>query len=334
MRLKGLRKPGIFCARLAGGIALAAALAPGSAWAAMPPEQVEYLPRDGAAIIVWNSVTNATGYNVYQQIVKDPAQELPAPVKVNATPVTQTSLLVQNLQNGTAYHFTVSAIVDGQETEAAGPTLAEGNGDRVSVVPQQPLKLGSNELYGFNIGTDWPGSYSVDANGVITMKASGRDIYGSGDGFYFLAVPVKGDVTVTARVVSGPTQVNGDDGGWEQGGPMIRESLDAEARMTIMAVMRTNPLQYKRRMDEATTPEVSTADRGDNTNRPVWLRLVRKGDSFTAFYSDDGADFKQVGDAVPVSGFAQEAYVGLSFCGHKDGEFQTIVYDNFKITSP
>jgi regulation of enolase protein 1 (concanavalin A-like superfamily) len=334
MRLQDLRKPVVPWARLAGGIAIAAALAAGAASAAMPPDQVEYLPRDGAAIIVWSGVTNATGYNVYQQVVKDPAQEPTAPVKVNATPMTVTSLLVQNLQNGTAYHFTVTAIVDGQETEAGGPTLAEGNGGRVAVVPQKPLKLGANELYGLNIGTDWPGSYSVDANGVITMKASGRDIYGSGDGFYFLAVPVKGDVTVTARVVSGPTQVSGDDGGWEQGGPMIRESLDAEARMTIMAVMRTNPLQYKRRMEQATTPDVSEGDRGDNTNRPVWLRLVRKGDSFTAFYSNDGADYKQVGGPVSIGGFAQEAYVGLSFCGHKDGEYQAIVYDNFKITSP
>jgi regulation of enolase protein 1 (concanavalin A-like superfamily) len=267
-------------------------------------------------------------------VVTDPSGEPTAPAKVNATPVTTTSLLVENLKNGTAYHFTVRAIVDGQETEAGGPTLAEGNGKNVAVVPQKPVKLGSGDLYGLNIGTDWPGSHAIDANGVITIKASGRNIYGSGDGFYFLAMPVAGDVTVTARVLSGPTKVSDDDGGWEQGGPMIRESLDAEARMTIMAVMRTNPLQYKRRMEEATTPDVDEGDRGDNTNRPVWLRLVRRGDAFTAFYSNDGTSYKAVGGAVTIGGFAKEAYVGLSFCGHKDGEYQTIVYDNFQITSP
>jgi hypothetical protein len=41
-----------------------------------------------------------------------------------------------------------------------------------------------------------------------------------------------------------------------------------------------------------------------------------------------------VGGAVTLDGFAREAYVGLSFCGHKDGEYQTIVYDNLQITSP
>jgi hypothetical protein len=334
MRLQDLRKPLASWPRFAACIAVVAALAAGAASAAEPPGKVQYLPRDGAAIIVWNGVTNATGYNVYQQVVTDPSTDLPAATKVNTAPIKETSFMVQGLKNGTAYHFTVSAIVDGQETEAAGPSPAEGNGNKVAVVPQTPLKLGANEVYGFNIGTDWPGSYSVDANGAITMKASGRDIYGSGDGFYFLAVPLAGDVTVTARVVQGPTKVSDDDGGWEQGGPMIRESLDAEARMTIMAVMRTNPLQYKRRMEEATTPDVDEGDRGDNTNRPVWLRLVRRGDAFTAFYSNDGTSYKAVGGAVTIGGFAKEAYVGLSFCGHKDGEYQTIVYDNVQITSP
>jgi hypothetical protein len=279
-------------------------------------------------------VPNAT-YNVYMQIVTDPASDPSAPVKLGTTePIKTTSLTVPNLKNGTAYHFRVSATVDGQESEAAGPTLAEGGGQYASVVPQAPTVLFGRELYGFNIGTDWPGSHTIDASGAITFKASGRDIYSSGDGFYFLATPVSGDVTVTARVVSGPTKVSDDDGGWEQGGPMIRESLDAEARMTILAVMRTNPLQYKRRMDVATTPDHTEADRGDNTRRPVWLRLVRRSDTFTSFYSDDGTTFKQVGPEVPIAGFAKEAYVGLSFCEHKDGEYQTIVYDNFLISVP
>jgi hypothetical protein len=315
-------------------MALIAMLAVGPAAAADPPTKVQYLPRDGAAIIVWDGVTDATAYNVYQQIVTDPAEEPTAPVKVNTAPITTTSYAVGNLKNGTAYHFSVSAIVGGQETEAAGPTPAEGNGLAVAVVPQTPTLLGGRELYGLNIGTDWPGSHTLDANGVLTMKASGRDIYGSGDGFYYLAAPVAGDVTITARVVSGPTQIMDDEGGWEQGGPMIRESLDAEARMAILAVMRIHPLQFKFRMAEAETPGVAEGDRGDNTNRPVWLRLVRRGDTFTAFYSDNGTEYKAVGGPETLDGFAKEAYVGFSFCGHKDGEYQTIVYDSLQITTP
>src|SRR5947207_3309348 len=85
--------------RLALGViapaALAAALAgPASAQSAPDPSymQVQYMPRDGAAIVFWNRVDNATGYNVWMQTITKPGSPstkttASVPVKVNATPV-------------------------------------------------------------------------------------------------------------------------------------------------------------------------------------------------------------------------------------------------------
>src|SRR5205809_7217676 len=94
---------------LFGLIAVAAALAGPSSAAALDPEQVQvqYLPRDGAAIVLWNAVDKATGYNVYQQEVTKPGSPstettATAPVKVNTDPITTTSLMVENLTNGNA----------------------------------------------------------------------------------------------------------------------------------------------------------------------------------------------------------------------------------------
>src|SRR5437762_366047 len=92
-------------------ILLTAALAGPSAAAALDPEQVQvqYLPRDGAAIVLWNAVDSATGYNVYQQEVTKPGSPstettASAPVKVNTDPIKADihSLLVENLTNGKA----------------------------------------------------------------------------------------------------------------------------------------------------------------------------------------------------------------------------------------
>jgi hypothetical protein len=116
---------------------------------------------------------------------------------------------------------------------------------------------------------------------------------------------------------------------------MIRESLVGDARMAITAVMRTNPLQYKVRETEGATPHYDLFDRGDNTKRPVWLRVVRAGNAFTSFESEDGTTFKPIGSPITVDGFAKTAYVGLAFCGHgAEGEYNTIVYDNFTVTTP
>jgi Fibronectin type III domain len=124
---------------------------------AQTPDNVQYLPRDGAAIVVWTAPAGSvTGYNVYQQVITDPKSQPAAPVKVNTDPVTATSLLVENLKNGTAYHFTVTAIVDYNESAPAGPFSATDSdhddreeGKLVAVVPQKPVQLGgSGEFYG------------------------------------------------------------------------------------------------------------------------------------------------------------------------------------------
>src|SRR5438034_1153607 len=159
-------------------ILLIAALAGPSAAAALDPEkvQVQYLPRDGAAIVLWNAVDGATGYNVYQQTVSkagSPSTETTAtaPVKVNTDPVDPKtpSLMVDKLTNGTPYHFTVTAIVDGKETDPVGPRPALHSGDElgdfVAVVPQTPVKLaGIDGFYGYTIGTDLPGSHKVSVD--------------------------------------------------------------------------------------------------------------------------------------------------------------------------
>jgi Fibronectin type III domain len=301
-----------------------------------PPDQVQYLPRDGAAIVTWMAPTgNVTGYNVYQQIVTDPKSQPAAATKVNTDPIKETSFMVPNLMNGTAYHFSVSAIVDGKESEQVGPFPAQTDqGTYVAVIPQKPVKLGgAGEFYGSNIGTNYPGSHEVDAQGTIMMKASGWDIQSDADGCYFLAMPMAGDITVTVRCVSGPTATS-DDNGWNLGGPMIRESLDARARLAMTQVARTGNLQFKRRTGFAESPPDTQTTDIDPTKRPVWLRIVRKVNDFTGFVSEDGTNWIQVGDTETIDNFAKEPYVGLTLSAHQDGEYTTAVFDNFKITSP
>src|SRR5207237_9305150 len=127
MPLPNVRKALRLGIALLGPIAVAAILAGPTFAAALDPTtvQVQYLPRDGAAIVFWDSVDKATGYNVYQQEVTTPGSPSTATtaVKVNKDPITKvTSLMVDNLKNGTPYHFTVTAILDGRETDPVGPT--------------------------------------------------------------------------------------------------------------------------------------------------------------------------------------------------------------------
>jgi hypothetical protein len=341
-------------------MAIVATLAGPTLGAALDPEkvQVQYLPQDGAAMVLWNAVDSATGYNVYEQTVTTPGNPstATAAMKVNPAPITTTSLLVDKLTNGTLYHFTITAIVGGQETDPVGPRPAidsdqgsQEEGDLVAVVPQKPVKLaGMDGFYGYNIGTDFPGSYTIDdKTGAITMMASGWDIQTNTDGEYFLAVPVKGDVTVTARIVSGPTET-ADESTWNLGGPQIRASLDTGSLMAITQAAHAGVVQFKYRDTYDTSPPEEDDDpNADPTRRPLWLRVVRKGNDFRAYLSDDGKTFTpmdnpnsaaqdthQPGGVHTIKDFPPVAYVGLALCGHHDGEYSTAVFDNFTITSP
>jgi len=334
---------------LLASITVAATLAGPTSAAALDPEQtqVQYLPRDGAAIVLWNTVDGATGYNVYQQEVTKPGSPstettATAPVKVNTDPITTASLLVEKLTNGKPYHFTVTAIVDGKESDPVGPRIARDElGAFVAVVPQTPVKLaGLDGFYGYNIGTDLPGSHTVDAAGsTITMKASGWDIQNSADGFYFLAVPVKGDVTVTARVVSGPT-ATANESSWNLGGVQIRGTLDAGSVLAMCQVAQNGREQFKFRTEYNTSPPEEHVEATDDpSRRPLWVRVVRKGNDFTGFLSDDGKTWNKFDDQGVdgihnIKDMPAEAYVGLALCAHDDGEYSTAVFDNFTITSP
>lgn len=311
-------------------------LAAAGAAIAQAPEQVQYLPQDGAAIIVWMAPAgNVTGYNVYQTIVTNPGKDPAAPTKITPEPIKTTSYRVEKLENGTAYHFRVSAIVDGKESEAVGPFPArETQGSHVACVPQKPTKLaGRDGFFGVNIGTNYPGSHEIDADGVIKMRGSGWDIQSDADGFYFLAMQIPGDLTITARCVSGPTATS-DGNSWNLAGPMIRESLDSRARLAMTQVAREGRLQFKRRTEFAASPPDTQTDEIEPTKRPVWLRLVRKGNDFTGFVSEDGSKWLQITDTETIPDFVKEPYVGLAVCAHQDEEYTNVTFDSVTITSP
>jgi hypothetical protein len=319
--------------------ALVALLAIGAA-VAQTPQQVEYLPRDGAAIVQWMAPAgNVTGYHVYQQVVATPGTAPADRVKITAEPIKETSLTIPNLTNGTAYRFLVSAIVDGAESDAVGPAPAQGgdSGATAVVVPHKATSLGGGEFYGHTVGTDYPGSHTVAGDGTIAMKASGWDIWGPADGLYFLATRLAGDFTLTVRCVSGPT-VTADGNTWQLGGPMIRESVDARSRFALTQLNRAEDMAFTRRstfganIDDA--KDYSSRGRADNEKRPVWLRLQRAGDTFRAWFSEDGAAWVEIGSGATLAGFAKEAYVGLALSAREDSEYTEAVFDSFTITTP
>jgi hypothetical protein len=311
---------------------------------------VSYAPRDASALITWNPVA-VTGadvtYNVYSVSANGGDRK-----KLTAEPIKTSSFLAEGLTNGTKYYFGVTAVVNGVESglQMPEPNSNNQNGQRrIGMLIPGPAVPVAGGLQMHYIGIDDPATATVTGTGdaaKITFRAAGTNVWQTGDGVPFLAIPVEGDVDVSARLVSGPTESEG--GGWEHGGVMIRESLDPGARFVYAEVSREMVMEWKRRRFPAQQNTNTGVGRDDNTARPVSVRIIRKGDNFEGFYSNDnGTTWLPLGDPDDsglnatnkdtLANFPKTAYIGLTLCPHftgTEGAYTEAEFDQVVIKKP
>ena len=89
---------------------------------------------DGKITLSWNSISDASGYNIYVSTTSGSGF-----AKANSVLITSTTYTVTNLTNSTIYYFYVTYMKDGVESEAsievsATPTEEEGGGIDTSIV--------------------------------------------------------------------------------------------------------------------------------------------------------------------------------------------------------
>ena len=145
-----------------------------------------------------------------------------------------------------------------------------------------------------DIGNPQIAGRSTYSSGTFTITASGSDIWGTSDQFHFVYRPITGDVEIVARIASITTQAHR----WAKSGVMIRESLTAQSRHAMMIGSAAAGYAFQRRVQ---TAAAVTTPRARPTHPPGWVRLVRKGDLFSAYYSTDGVNWQLVGsDTIPM----------------------------------
>jgi hypothetical protein len=165
-----------------------------------------------------------------------------------------------------------------------------------------------------------PGSATFE-NDVFTIKGSGADIWFQEDAFHFAYQPTRGDCEITAYVAS-VEQTAGD----AKACVMIRETLDANSAfaMTVTCPGPNFGTYFQRRPYPGAECDHTNLDHG--LPAPVWLRLVREGDNFMAYYSEDGNTWKTVAPANILMN--EDVYIGLGVCSHNDGVLCESIFQN------
>ena len=167
------------------------------------------------------------------------------------------------------------------------------------------------------------GSWSL-SGGTHTVRGAGADIWSASDQFHFAYQTVSGDVDVIARVAS---LQNTDP--WAKAGVMIRESLAAGARHTSLFATPGKGWSYQYRPVAGGT---SFAMPGPSGQAPGWVRLLRRGDTVTAYTSPDGASWSV--ESTETIAMAATVYVGLAVTSHNPDVVATASFTNVSIAAP
>lgn len=170
------------------------------------------------------------------------------------------------------------------------------------------------------VGVQGDASYS---GGQFTVAGSGTDIWDAADGGHFVYRPLNGDGEIIARVSS----VQNTDA-WAKAGVMFRETLTGNSVHAYAAGTSANGAVFQRRI---TTGAGSVNTDGPEFAAPVWVRLVRAGNTFTGYTSTDGSTWTQMGSETIM--MTTNVYVGLAVTAHNNAVLNTSVFDNVSVIS-
>ena len=161
-------------------------------------------------------------------------------------------------------------------------------------------------------------------NGNWTVRGGGADIWDAADHFNYAYTNVNGDGTIIAQMTS---LQNTDSGGWAKAGIMFRnDSTQGSANVSIVQSY-THGVSFQWRNIAGTNSNFSAIG---GINPPIWLKLVRSGNTFTGSYSTNGNNWVQVSSqSVTMNNTVQ---AGLDVTAHNDAALNTATFTNVSAT--
>jgi len=226
-----------------------------------------------------------------------------------ATVIMPTSALIgvalASGRNGTAATSTLDAPVIGAVGAPPAPPPSASpcpNGWACTDVGN-PALVGDQTL----AGTNW------------TVKGAGTDIGGFADQFHFVSQPMNGDLTLSTRV-SAQTNTNGT----AKAGVMLRTGLGAGDQFYGAFVTPTAGIKVLYRDAAGLRAANLAATFGA---APAYIRVARWQTTFTAYTSQNGADWAPIAGSSVELGIGGQLLAGLAVTSHNAGAISTATMD-------
>jgi hypothetical protein len=184
-----------------------------------------------------------------------------------------------------------------------------------------------------------------NATQTYTLTASGSDIWDTSDKMHYLYQPMSGDGEIIARVSGENSQDY-----WTKGGIMIRKNLTTGSPNAFMfetADAHNEPVfQWRDNQDGGSGDFGGHPGTDIHHGPPVWLRLVRSGNTFSGYWAADVNNGQSHGDwqdlagdgstrfnthVVPGIAVNDPVFVGLGLTAHNNGTTATATFDHVTV---
>jgi glucuronoarabinoxylan endo-1,4-beta-xylanase len=284
-----------------------------------PPTHVEVvfspLPTLQATVVWDDNSVAATAYKVERSTNGGTSwTTLTSTLAASATSYTDA-----NVTSGTACEYRVTALVN-SITSTSVATLSE----TAAALPA-PYYQGDIGDAG-TVGSAGGATYN-SSTGTYSVNGAGVDIWNTADGFHYAYTTATGDADYVAEVTSMPNVSQ-----YGKVGIMFRNSLDPSS---VYADLFVNPAPqlwaaFEHRNTYATTPS-STGGYKTYTALPIWLKLSRRGNVFTAYYGTNGTTWTQVGSSTITMGTTID--IGMVTCSHSTSVVGTGTFTNVALTN-
>ncbi len=158
----------------------------------------------------------------------------------------------------------------------------------------------------------------VEEDGVVQIGAAGADIWGSADQFRYVYKSFSGDGEMIVRV----DDIDNIVDLWCKAGPMIRQDLTAGAANAMLAITGGNGGGASMQWREAAGGESDSQRLLEGTmtiTRPYYARLVREGNTFTGYVSEDGEEWLLEGSHEIE--MEDPVYIGMAVTSHTQSHY-------------
>lgn len=167
------------------------------------------------------------------------------------------------------------------------------------------------------------GSATYKNDGTITLLGSGRDIWNSTDSFHYVYNKMTGNGAIIARLVmQAPGAV--------KSGVMIREDLTPNSKYVILSVQNAYGARFEMRVTTGGSAVAGGVSQGGKA-APIWLKLMRAGNTFTGYLSSDGITWTQTWQPVNLPDMAPSAYIGLVQCAVNNAAVEACTFDSVSV---